>query len=112
VTAGRAADQEHARALDEARARLYDVKLDDAILGLCADLAGRFSAAGHRGDYVMALAARAAAARAGAQAVTPSHVVEVARMALQHRRMATVEGGQLDWAPADDELVAEVIGGH
>jgi magnesium chelatase subunit I len=106
---GRAADRELAQKLREARDRLYDVAIDDAVLGLCADLAARFAAAGHRGDYVMALAARAAAARDAATAVDQHLVAQVARLAMQHRRMATVEGGQLDWTGTDDDLVAEVI---
>lgn len=106
---GREADRRLAAELDAARAGLYEVQIDDDMLNLCARLAARFLAAGHRGDYVMALAARAKAAREQATSVTPDHVLALVRMALQHRRPATVEGGQTNWTQADEELVAEAL---
>jgi len=65
--------------LDAARDRLYDVKVGRDIAALCAAMAARFQSAGHRGDIVMALAARALAAHAEAQVVAPTHVARVAR---------------------------------
>ena len=103
-------DERNAERLNAAKARLYAVEIDDDMLELCARLAADFAAAGHRGDYVMALAARAAAAREDAPKVTRRHVADVARMALQHRRPATVEGGNLDWGEADEAIVTGLVG--
>ena len=51
--------------------RLYDVKVRPEVASLCAAVAARFQSAGHRGDIVMALAARALAAYEGTEPVVP-----------------------------------------
>lgn len=106
---GREADRALAADLAAARDRLYDVAVADEALDLCARLASRFNAAGHRGEFVMAFAARALAARTEAPVVGEADIAAVARMALQHRRPATVEGGQIDWSDADAATLAEVL---
>jgi magnesium chelatase subunit I len=108
----RHAEQQNERRANElrvARNRLYEVEIPQTIAALCARLAARFQAAGHRGDYVMALAARASAALEGAPRVTVDHVQTVAPMALQHRRPATLDGGQTEWTKADEAVVIEVL---
>jgi magnesium chelatase subunit I len=90
---GEELDRRRAQELQAARARLYEVAVGESIAKLCADLADGFDAAGHRGDYVLALTARAQAAMAGAEQIEREHVATVARMALQHRRGGTAEGG-------------------
>jgi len=103
-------DAVHKQALHAAHERLYDVTVGHDIADLCASLATGFDAAGHRGDYVVALAARAQAALEGSPSVTSKHVANVARMALQHRRGETAEIGQAEWTDDDDVVLAEVLG--
>jgi magnesium chelatase subunit I len=106
---GRQADRALKRRLDAARKRLYHVKVSSDVAALCAALAARFQSAGHRGDIVMALAARALAAYEEADQVYPSHVARVARLALQHRRHETGRRGPGYWAAEDDTAVHEII---
>lgn len=82
----------------------------------CVRVASAFKAEGHRGELVMALAARAYVARervgAGSPAgpkreprVTVDDVVAVARLAIQHRRPEALKKDRLLWGPEDDALV-------
>jgi len=109
LSEGRLQDERLAKKLRVARGNLQSVAVPKSIALLCAQLAERFQAAGHRGDYVMALAARAHAALDGVRAVKPKHVGAVAQLALQHRRMPSAEGGLMTWTSSDDEAVAEAI---
>ena len=106
---GRRQDRERADELRAARSRLHSVEVPEAAADLCARLADRFQAAGHRGDYIMALAARAQAALGGFSRVTAAQVALVARMALQHRRSSRADGGQMLWTEGDDAVVAEIV---
>jgi magnesium chelatase subunit I len=104
------ADDRHREKLVAARDRLYDVDVAP-IAQLCADIAERFEAAGHRGDYVMALAARARAALAGARAAHADDVRRVAPMALAHRRAASEHDASATWTDEqDDQLEAFLVG--
>jgi magnesium chelatase subunit I len=105
---GRSADRKIRQRLERARERFYDVEVEDAV-PRCAEIAARFDISGHRGDIVMALAARALAARDGDDAVGPDHLRRVAPMALQHRRHETAAQGPGGWQPEDDERLAEVL---
>jgi magnesium chelatase subunit I len=101
LEAGREADLRYRRILEEARGRLYEVSAE-AIKPLCADIAAAFQAPGHRGDMVMALAARALAAREEAGEATAAHARVVAPLALRHRRPGTGLGGQSYWSDEED----------
>ena len=94
--------------LDAARERLYDVEVDDAA-PLCAAVAAAFGISGHRGDIVMALAARALAAREGDDRILAAHVRTVAPLALQHRRHEKGAHGPGAWSTEDDELLSSVL---
>jgi magnesium chelatase subunit I len=76
----------------------------------CVKLTKEFEVQGNRGDYVMALAARAYAALQGEGQVTLDHVQAVAAMALQHRRPEASQGNEVIWTSADSEKVASVLG--
>ncbi len=106
---GRLQDKQRADELRAARSGLHSVEIPAAIAELCARLAEEFQAAGHRGDYVMALAARAQAALEGLTKVTPKQIAAVAAMALQHRRQSGADAGQMLWTAADDAVVAEIL---
>ena len=73
-------------------------------------LTKEFLVQGNRGDYVMALAARAYATLHGEKQVTHDHVRSVAEIALQHRRPEASQGNEVTWTSADSEQVASVLG--
>jgi magnesium chelatase subunit I len=106
---GREKDRALKQRLDTARSRLYDVKVGPGVASLCAAVAARFQSAGHRGDIVMALAARALAAYQGRKLVTRAHVVRVARLALQHRRHETGRRGPGYWTDEDDSTLQKLV---
>lgn len=106
---GRLQDKQRADELRAASSRLHSVEVPEAAADLCARLADRFQATGHRGDYVMALAARAYAALEGLTQVTAAQIAAVAPMALQHRRPSGADGGQMSWTESDDALIAEIL---
>jgi len=106
---GREEDQALKQRLDAARNRLYDVEVRPDMASLCAAVAARFQSAGHRGEIVTALAARALAAYEGTKLVDPAHVVRVARLALQHRRHETGRRGPGYWTDEDDNTLQKLV---
>jgi magnesium chelatase subunit I len=109
VAKGIEEDKGRRKRIEHARHRLYDVVLPPGIAQCCAELGREFQAAGHRGDYVMALAARALAALEGAKEVTSTHVQTVAPLALQHRRPELGQGSWALWTAEDEAKVASVL---
>jgi magnesium chelatase subunit I len=108
---GLALDESLRGRLHAAQERLYDVRLDHTSAALCADVAAAFQVAGHRGDVVTALAARALAAFEEADAVEARHVVAVAPLALQHRRYQDGQHGPRVWTD-EDQLRLEATAGE
>lgn len=104
IVNGHSADAAKKTELEAAKAKLYDVVVPDDVAQKCVELAQEFEAVGHRGDYVMALAARALAARSGAKEVTLEHVRQVAPLALAHRRSRREE-----WTAEDDKQLATLF---
>ena len=105
-----AKDAEYAAMLEAAKQRFHQVDFPESVAERCVELATRFEAEGHRADYIMALAARALAARLGEDKVSLQHVRKIAPMALQHRRLGIADTGHDWWSEKDDKLVAEVLG--
>jgi magnesium chelatase subunit I len=97
--------------LEKARQNFYSVKVPTNVARNCVRLAAGFQAEGNRGDYIIALAARAYAALQGKKQVTNNHVAEVARLALQHRRPEVFQSNQMPWSNEDDERVTEILSG-
>jgi magnesium chelatase subunit I len=110
LRAAREEDVRRAKALRAARDRLYEVDVEP-VVDVCANIAERFEASGHRGDYVMAFAARARAAVSGNDAAGVDDVRVVARMALAHRRPAGAHGGTADWTGEDESRLQEALSG-
>jgi len=106
---GRLEDEQRASELRAARSRLHTVRVPDPAAELCVRIADRFRAVGHRGDYVMALAARAYATLEGRTEVTAGQVIAVARMALQHRRASGDDSDQMLWPDENDTVLAEMF---
>jgi magnesium chelatase subunit I len=124
VQAARLRDQERKTVLDRAREHLEQVRLSKTVLRHCVDVATAFKSEGHRGEQVMALAARAHAAlriateesptpQAGSPAsggkATLDDVTRVARLAIQHRRPQSLRSDQVTWSAEDDQLVQKPV---
>ena len=102
-------DRKLLKQLKAAQERFAQVKFD-AILKPCVALATEFQVEGNRGERVMAMAARAYAAKENQPAVTLEHLAAVAPLTLQHRRPAMAQSNDLDWTEKDDALVRQVLG--
>jgi magnesium chelatase subunit I len=105
------ANRKHKAVLEKARKNFYNVIVPDNIISKCVNLAVKFNTEGNRGDYTIALAARAYAALVNAPQVTEEHVANVARLALQHRRPEVLQSNKIPWSDEDDEQVTEIING-
>jgi magnesium chelatase subunit I len=105
---GRVNDQNHRQKLREARQSVDRVGLPDDLLECCVRIALDLKVEGHRADFVLALAARACAALAGTEHVTPEHVATIAALALQHRRTGAAD--RVMWGPREDETVKKCLG--
>lgn len=86
IVNGRSTDAKLKNRLEAAKSRVYKIHVPDEVTQQCVTLAEAFEAVGHRGDYMMALAARALAAREGEDAVSLGHLQQVAPFVLAHRR--------------------------
>ncbi|MEN3281416.1 MAG: magnesium chelatase subunit [Solirubrobacteraceae bacterium] len=93
----RVADAKRRRELRAARKRFGGVVVRKPIRERCARLGEALELAGHRGEYVTALGARALAAIEGTGAVDREHLAKVAPMALAHRTQSAVQGGHAQW---------------
>lgn len=102
-------DQKHRELLEKARQNFYNVKVPDDVVKKCVSLAQEFKAEGNRGDYIIALAARADAALKGEEQVTNAHLATVARLALQHRCSEVLQGNQMPWSEKDNQRVQEIL---
>lgn len=95
--------------LEKARQNLYAVDVSEDIAQVCIMLASEFKVEGHRGDYVMALAARAYAALSGDTHVTLDHLRVVAPLALQHRRSEAQDLNRVLWGEEESRRLAEFL---
>ncbi len=101
-------DGEYKALLQKVRDNFYGVEIPDSIVDKCVNLAINFNIEGNRGDYTIALAARALAALVGATQVQNEHVAKVARLALQHRRPEALQSNQIPWSNEDDFIISEI----
>lgn len=104
------ADDERRRAeLEFAKQQLEIMALEDPIYELAGRVAAAFGIEGHRGELVMLRAARALAAIQGLKVVTAEHLIEVAPMAMVHRRAVGESGTVQSWSEADTKLLEETV---
>ncbi|MFF7899680.1 AAA family ATPase [Streptomyces sp. NPDC088817] len=106
---GDAADRAHRDRIEVARRAAQQVVLGAGAAELCARIAIAFGVAGHRGEIVMAQAARAVAALDGRSEVSTRDVAFVAPYALMHRRPEAAYGDVIGWETKDDELLDRVV---
>ncbi|NEO22244.1 AAA family ATPase [Moorena sp. SIO4A5] len=102
-------DRERKAKLEKARHNFYSVKMPINIARNCVRLAVVFQAEGNRADYIIALAARAYAARKDAKEVTNDHVEAVAALALLHRRPEALQSNQMQWKDEDKQQVKKTL---
>jgi magnesium chelatase subunit I len=102
-------NQEKKGKLEQARQEFYGVKVPRRAAESCVALTQAFKAEGNRGDYILALAARAYAALQGEKQVANKHVAAVARMVLQHRRPEASQSNHMLWNESHDELVMTTL---
>jgi magnesium chelatase subunit I len=103
------ADAATKKRLHKARRNLDAVACDTPVREACVELAEEFQVDGHRGEYNVALAARALAAAEGDEATTLGHVARVARLALEHRRRGGASRESEPWSPEDEARVRAVL---
>lgn len=108
---GAAADAALREKIAAAKERVRTTEFTEEMAGLCAGIAVEFRLAGHRGEVVMAQAARAAAALAGRDRVTAADVESVARYAIVHRRPEATYGEGAGWTEKDQERLRGIIDG-
>jgi magnesium chelatase subunit I len=102
----RARDDSYAEKLKQAKEQCNQVKVSPDIVKLCTKIGRKFQVEGHRGDYIMALAARARAARRGASEIEIEDIEKVAQLSLQHRQ----QDDNLKWRKEDhDHRVVEIV---
>ena len=100
--------------LKDARNCLYQIKVPPIIVRLCTHIAQEFRAEGHRGDYIMALAARAHAAHAYAAkkrkrpVVIVSDVQTVAELVLRHRMPNAPLLTSTLWGEQEEDRIKEI----
>lgn len=109
ITQAREADHQYQAKLEAAKNQLYQVKFPPKLVSRCVKIASGLQTEGHRGDYVMALAARALAALQQEEQVLPEHIQRVAPLALQHRRAQTIHSGEVLWRTEDEEFVQKSL---
>jgi magnesium chelatase subunit I len=80
-----AANERMQKRVLKARKLLPQVQAGTDVLRLCADLCQRLGTDGLRAELTLMRASRACAALHGAKAVNPSHLRQIAVMALRHR---------------------------
>lgn len=102
-------EEEHRRKLEAARQKFPEVQISPAMIKKCVRVAAEFKAEGHRGDYVIAFAARAHAALRGSSRTTDKDIIAVAPLALPHRRPEFAHGGQFHWSPKDDQDIERIL---
>jgi magnesium chelatase subunit I len=103
---GRKQAAERRAQLEQARKRLYDVRLMPEVSDTCVRIAEAFGVDGHRADYLLAMAACAYAAHENERVATPNHVGKVAELVLRHRQR---QSEQFEWNTQQESQVIELL---
>ncbi|WP_436534213.1 AAA family ATPase [Actinoplanes sp. HUAS TT8] len=80
------------------------------VIAACARISESFGGIGRRGEIAMARAAKAQAALERADAVRVTHLAQVARFALIHRRPGPDTGVLRPWGTDDEARLADLLG--
>jgi magnesium chelatase subunit I len=101
--------QEYKAKLMHFRENCDKIKISGNILDVCVELGKEFHGEGHRGDYLLALAARAGAAREGKKLVNLGHVRQVAPLVLQHRLPEATQLNRVLWGEGQIERLEALL---
>jgi magnesium chelatase subunit I len=93
-----------------AQKRLSNVEIPNRVIDIAANIAANLQVEGHRGELAMLRAARAVAAIEGEMTVSLAHVIQVAPLALVHRRGASDSGTVLQWSDEDEQNLQTLTG--
>jgi magnesium chelatase subunit I len=102
-------DKKRKDVLEEAKKKFSSVTVPENIARNCVKLAAKVQAEGHRGDYIIALAARAYAALQGVEEVTNEHVAAVGQLALQHRQRQGLQNNDMLLDEKYQQLVRDIL---
>ncbi len=102
-------DQKRKDVLETAKDKFSSVTVPENIARNCVKLAAAVKAEGNRGDYTIALAARAYAALQDVEEVTNKHVATVVQMALQHRHPEGLQNSQMLWNEKYQQIVRDIL---
>lgn len=101
--------QEYRKKLEQARQDFSSVQISESLLKDCVNVARGLKAEGHRGDYILSVAACAYAAREGQKDVTVEHVKKVVPIVLQHRRTEAKQLNRDLWGDEEEQQLIELI---
>lgn len=107
---GREADERYQVEIADAQQRFYGVKLETETADKCVKLAQAFQIEGHRGDYLLALASCAYAARLNDSRATFEHLKSVAELVLRHRLLIAHQLSNAVWGEEEEQRVLEILG--
>lgn len=110
LTQGREADEQYRADLQQAQKRFYDIELGRETADKCVRLAQAFQVEGHRGDYLLALASCACAARFNERLATLEHLKSVVELVLRHRLPSAHQLSNIVWGDEEEQRVAEILG--
>ena len=116
-------DQKRRDLLETAKLDFYNIKMPVNVARNCVRLAAAFQVEGNRGDYIIALAARAYAALEyaeqlknaadqGEKQVINKHVAAVAQLVIQHRRPEALQNNQMPWSDEDNKRITQILSGE
>jgi magnesium chelatase subunit I len=111
INSGIEQDRARRRQLDRARQTAARVLLPNGVTQMCSRIAAEFGVAGHRGEIVMALSARASAALDGREAATIEDVRDVAQYALVHRLPEAAYSDAIQWTDKNQERLDAIAEG-
>lgn len=99
--------EEYKEKLKNAQKNSQGIEIADDIYKICIHLVKKFQGEGHRGDYLLVLAARACAALDGQKSVTLEHVRKVAPLVLQHRRPEARQLNRVLWGDEENKALED-----
>jgi magnesium chelatase subunit I len=98
--------EERRTTLEQAKKRLYSVQMAPEVPDVCVQISEAFGIDGHRGDYLLAMAACAYAAREQVKIATLEHLGTVAELVLRHRQQ---QGEPFEWNTQQEQRVSELL---
>jgi magnesium chelatase subunit I len=102
-------DSQYKEQLENAKNKFYDIDIPHPLTELCVRIVQEFRAEGHRGDYLLVLAARACAARRQHMRVMREDIESIVPLVLQHRRSGSEQLSRELWSDEDKERLIGLL---